>query len=162
MINKTSISAIRGLIFVAKLPPGELVSPRRLGEALGESPTYMAKITRLLVKAGLLRSHKGVKGGVELSSPPRQVSLLEIVEACQGTIVGDYCRVVCDPEMTCAYHQAAAELRQAMVAVLSRWNLAQLVARPNPDIALGSQVTCVMEGTPPMSLGGQPSLMQFP
>ncbi|MBM3812007.1 MAG: Rrf2 family transcriptional regulator [Acidimicrobiia bacterium] len=151
MIQKTSISAIRGLVFLAKLDPVRLFSPRKLAEAIDESPTYMAKISRLLVKAGILRSHKGSKGGVEISRSPEQISLLEIVEACQGTIVGDYCSVVCDPDDTCAYHQAAAELRQAIIFVLSRWNLAQLVARPAPRLPLETSVTCVLQGSLPMS-----------
>lgn len=130
MITKTSISAIRALMFVAQNGGEGCLPPRRIAEALGESPSYLAKVARLLVKAGILRAEKGVKGGVWLGRAPRQISLLEIVEACQGAVLGDYCTGGCEPGDVCAYHRAAAELHDAVTGVLSKWNLAQLLKKP--------------------------------
>jgi Rrf2 family protein len=146
-ITKTSLSAIRALLFLARNPPGAVFSPRRIAEELGESPTYMAKVSRLLVKVGILRAEKGVKGGVRLDRRPADISLLSVVEACQGSIVGNYCRVECDPGLTCAFHQAALELQAAVVRVLSRWSLAQLVEKPAPAARRrGGPIPCVMLG----------------
>jgi DNA-binding IscR family transcriptional regulator len=86
----------------------------------------MAKVLRSLVKAGILRAEHGSRGGVVLNRRPREITLLAIVEACQGAIVGSYCENVRDPATTCAFHRAAVELREATIAVLSRWNLEQL------------------------------------
>jgi Rrf2 family protein len=130
MITKTTMSAIRALMFVAQNSAEGCLSPRRIAEALGESPTYLAKVSRSLVKAGILRAEKGVKGGVWLGRAPRDITLLAVVEACQGTVLGDYCRGDREPENVCGYHRAAVELQDAIVGVLSRWNLAQLLRRP--------------------------------
>lgn len=132
MLTKTSLSAIRMLLHLARGERGAVVPPKRIAEDIGESPTYLAKTARVLVKAGILRAAKGIKGGVQLNRPPAGVTLLAIIEACQGTIVGDYCLPDCRPGTACAYHQAAVELHGAIVGVLSRWNLSHLVERPAP------------------------------
>lgn len=129
MINKTSVLAIRTLIFMGQQTDNAVRSPRQMAEALGESPTYLSKVTQLLARAGILRAEKGVHGGVYLGRPPADVTLLQIVEACQGSIVAPNCRPDCDRRMTCSYHVAAEELRVAIVGVLSGWTLARLMVR---------------------------------
>lgn len=85
MITKTSQSAIRALVYLGQLGPKQICSPRRIAEHLAESPTYMAKIAGQLVKAGALRAEKGVKGGVQLSRTPGEITLHDVVEAARGT-----------------------------------------------------------------------------
>jgi Rrf2 family protein len=130
MITKTTMTAIRALVFVAQNAKAGPLSPRRIAAALGESPTYMAKVTRTLVKPGILRTEKGVKGGVWLELPAKEVTLRAVFETCQGAIVGDYCRPDCDPAGICSFHRAATDLHEAIIGVLSRWTLAHLLKRP--------------------------------
>jgi Rrf2 family protein len=145
MITKTSQSAIRVLVFLAQRGPGTIFSPKRMAEELGESPTYLAKVTGHMVRAGILRAVKGVKGGVQLNRDPDRVSLLDVVEACQGHIVGDYCRASLNIQLTCAYHHAAMELYQAIVGVLGRWSLADLLMQPGP-LRIQPGHVCVLTG----------------
>jgi len=63
MLSGTSLSALRTLVYLSQHMPA-VISPRRIAEDLGESPTYLSKVTTQLVKAGVLRAEKGVKGGV--------------------------------------------------------------------------------------------------
>lgn len=132
-MTKTSLSAIRALLYIARYGDGVFLPPRRIAEQLQESPTYMAKVTRQLVKAGILRVEKGVKGGVRMSRAPETITLLAIVEACQGTLVGDYCQPGCDLNSVCGYHHAAMELHAAISGVLAKWTLAQLLKKPTPS-----------------------------
>ncbi len=148
MFTKTSISAIRALTYLGLNSTGQPISPRHMAERLGESPTYLAKVVRHLVKAGILRAHRGVAGGVTLNRPPDQISLLSIAEACQGAILGDFCQDAEELEKTCAFHQAAAELHGAIVGVLSRWTLADLLQKPCPSEMDGSQIQCLLEPLP--------------
>ncbi len=144
MLTKTSLLAIRALLWLAQHGRDASASPRRIAEALSASPTYLAKVLRLLVKAGILRAERGVKGGVRLNRPPVQITLLAIVEACQGALLEDYCQPGCDVSQVCSFHEAAAELHQALTGVLSRWTLAQLAERPRPAPAAGSAHRCVL------------------
>jgi Rrf2 family protein len=145
MITKTTLTAVRALVFLAHNAKAGPVAPRRIAQALGESPSYMAKVTRALVKVGILRTGKGVKGGVWLGRPANEITLQGVFEACQGNIVGDYCQSDCDPNTICAFHRAAMELHLAIVAVLSRWTLAQLSKKPEGTSGNKGE-PCVMLG----------------
>jgi Rrf2 family protein len=148
MLTKTSISAIRALMFLGENGQGVIQSPRNIAEATAESPTYMAKVTRLLVKTGILRAARGAKGGVELNRAPGDITLQAVVEACQGVIVGDFCSPVRDTRSTCAFHRAAHELQQAIVGVLSRWTLADLLEKPRGAQSSKAGIACLMVGMP--------------
>ena len=143
MLSGTSLSALRALIYLGQRTP-KVVSPRHIAEALGESPTYLSKVTTQLVKAGVLRAEKGVKGGVHLARPAAEITMLAVVESCQGTIVGGYCRSACRPSEVCAFHQAAQQLETAISETLSRWTLADLLKRPSRAKALADGFACVM------------------
>lgn len=146
MLGKTSISAIRALLFLAQQKGDGWWSPRRLAAELGESPTYLAKVLRHLVKAGILDVARGVHGGVHLLRRPREVTLLEIVEACQGTIVGDYCRSGRPDADACSFHRAAAELHAAIEGVLGRWTLEGLLKKPETKAVQRGAIACLMQG----------------
>lgn len=148
MLGKTVLLATRALLVLAKEPPGTVMSPRSIAVVLNESPAYMAKVVRLLVRAGILRAEKGVKGGVFLSRQTADVTLLEVVEACQGTFHGSYCQPIDDPKTTCAFHRAAVELERAMVGVLSAWTLARMERLPGPVAHKPGEMHCLMAGFP--------------
>jgi Rrf2 family protein len=146
MLGKTSLSAIRALLFLAQQDGAGWWSPRRLAAALGESPTYLAKVLRHLVKAGILDVARGVRGGVRLGRHPRQVTLLEVVEACQGAIVGDYCRSDRALSEMCGFHRAALELHGAIERVLARWTLERLLEKPEAGPGRKGILPCLMAG----------------
>lgn len=152
MLTRTSLSGIRILVKLALQDSDRPVAPRRLAAELQESPTYLAKVTGHLVRAGICQAHRGVLGGVSLSRPPREITLLDIVQACQGHLVGSFCSPGQDPVATCAFHRAGVELHQAMVEVLSRWTLEQIAAKPKPSHRDGHGSLCWIEYGAPGSL----------
>lgn len=98
-----------------------------------------------MVKAGILEAEKGVKGGVRLRKPAAEITLLEVVEACQGTIVGDYCKSSRQEASYCNFHRAARELHVAITGVLVRWSVADLLAKPYSAGKTAGGFTCLME-----------------
>jgi len=144
MLGKTSVSAIRTLLLLAQQDSSQCWSPRRLAEILGESPTYLAKVVRHLAKRGILEAERGVKGGVRLTLDPAQVSLLAVVEACQGEIVGNFCKSSRPEPGVCNFHRAALELHEAITGVLGRWTVADLLQKPSASDELSHDVPCLM------------------
>lgn len=142
MLTQTAELGIQLMLYLALRPGTAPVPPRVMAEQAGASPTYAAKVTGQLVKAGLLRAQRGAHGGVVLAREPAKINLLEIVEACQGVILGDYCQPYEDLSATCAYHQAMAELHAALTSVLTSWTLAMIAVRPCPHEALRPLVKC--------------------
>ena len=149
MLTQTSITAVRMLMHLEREAAGEIASLKEIAETLNESPTYLVKIARHLVRAGILRAQRGQAGGVTLNREPKDITLLAIVEACQGTIHGNFCQDTSDLSKTCALHQAGAELHQAIIKVLSGWTLADFCKRPCPASELRGKVRCLLEGGRP-------------
>lgn len=52
---------------------------------------FLAKIIQPLVKKGLILSKKGREGGVRLNRHPRDMTILEIVETCEGSYERSNC-----------------------------------------------------------------------
>jgi Rrf2 family protein len=148
MLTATSESAVKALVFLAISSSESPVSPREIAKAIEGSPTYTAKITGLLVKAGILRSHRGVAGGVTLARSPESIALLDIVQACQGLLIANYCQELgpATVRQACAFHQAMLDVHSATVDAMSRWNLAMLAAKPSPSESLSDNVHCRMLG----------------
>lgn len=145
MLTQTTETGIQALIYVVHAGDGKPLSPRAIASAIGVSPSYLAKVVALLVKAGILRAHRGVKGGVTLGRATKTVRLLDVVQALQGVVLGRYCE---DPKArvpVCAFHDAMQELHEATLAVLGRWTLQDLAERPYGEHSASRKSTCLME-----------------
>lgn len=142
MLTKTSETAIQILLYLERQGTADPVPPILMAERLGASPSYAAKVCTTLAKAGLLRTHHGTRGGVTLARPPREITLLAVVEACQGKVLGDYCQEYDRTEWVCAFHAAMQDLHNAVVGTLQRWTLADLAAKPGPSPEIADKVQC--------------------
>jgi len=144
MLTQTTENALRALLYLAGQSSSEFIPPRQIAEVLGASPSYMAKILNQLVKADILRSQRGPLGGVRLARPPREITLLDVFEACQGVLRGDFCDQVSPKDLpkTCAFHQAMDEVDRAIRRILRRWSLAHLCAQPAPAKNSGLRSHC--------------------
>ena len=54
-------------------------------------PSFLAKIISQLSIAGLLHTSRGARGGVTLAREPKEITLLEVVEAIDGPIQLNEC-----------------------------------------------------------------------
>lgn len=144
MLSQTTITAMQTLVYIALNSNGEPVPPGEIADRLGASAAYLSKINTQLVKAHILRSHRGVKGGVTLAKPPQNISLLHVVEACQGMILGDYCSDTDNPDVVCGFHAAMHDLRVSFIEALNRWSVADLARKPLPHPAIRDLVACRM------------------
>ena len=150
MLTRTSEIAIRALVFLGQSPSDHPLAPRLIATAIACSPTYLAKTLRLLGRAGIVRSRKGAHGGVWLARRPSDISLLNIVEACQGLIVADYCHGLGQRSSSsvCAFHQAMQDVFGAITTALSRWTLADLLRNPAPAGGPAAARTCKLTFAP--------------
>jgi Rrf2 family protein len=143
MLTQTSELAVKALMLMA-LSPGEgPFTPQAIAGRVGCSPAYLAKTLGQLARQGILRSRRGAQGGVELSRPAHEITLLDIVETCQGLMVTNYCDAIGDATgPVCAFHRAMWEVREATRETLARWTLADLVAQPVPTGKLAGNGQC--------------------
>lgn len=144
LLNDTTICGIQIAMYLALHEPEEPTPPRIIAGELGLSSSYCAKVAGLLVRTGILRSHRGTRGGVELERPPEAITLFDIAEACQGRILGRQCGGNLPLKKVCAFHRAMFELQESTVSVLSRWSIAHLTRRPFPSGDTDAEDHCVM------------------
>ena len=146
MLTQTSELAIKTLIFLAVQGEGKPLSPRRIALSMDCSPSYLAKTVGHLVRTGLLRSVRGSAGGVLLARVPQEISLLDVVEACQGLITAQYCDRADETTNLCSFHRAMAELHEAVIGTLTDWTLEDLLRCPASPEAPGHQCKMLFSG----------------
>ena len=72
---------LRCLLQLARSPQGQIVSVKEIATKEGLSSAYVEKLLRLLSRAALVHSVRGIKGGYILNRPAASVSLGEVVRA---------------------------------------------------------------------------------
>lgn len=80
MFSQTVEYALRAVVYLAG-KPGEPSTTEEVAEATKVPAAYLAKILQGLVRAGVVRSQRGVGGGVMLARPAAEVTILEVVNA---------------------------------------------------------------------------------
>lgn len=145
MITKTTENAIQILLYMGMQPSERIIPVNEISSHLEASPTYLVKVSSHLIKAGLIRSFRGIQGGVQLARDPSQVNLLQIVEACQGLIGEPYCSTpLADDVKVCGFHRAMLDIRHSFMESLSRWTLEDLLKDPSGQKAEGPVPACKM------------------
>jgi Rrf2 family protein len=66
------------------VPPDRTLSAARLAEYHGVTAPYLAKHLQALVRAGVLESVPGPRGGFRLARPASDITMLDVVEAIDG------------------------------------------------------------------------------
>lgn len=72
------------LLIIAHAPSDQCITSEYLSRRLGVSDSYLKKITRLLVLAGLIESNSGKRGGFTMHRRPEKISLYDIFHAIEG------------------------------------------------------------------------------
>ena len=69
----------------------ELMNTKYIAKTLQISEAHLSKVMQRLVKAGILHSTRGPKGGFKLIKNPNELTLLEIYENIDGPIYIENC-----------------------------------------------------------------------
>jgi Rrf2 family protein len=125
--------AIRSMLFIASFPEDRAVLGGEVSEA-GQIPrSFTAKILRRLVRAGLLKSSRGVSGGFKLARPAAEICLLDVVQAIEGPLAVTRCALDaarCDQTSNCPAHGVWAAVQAQIMQTLSAATLEELVSAP--------------------------------
>jgi Rrf2 family protein len=79
---------------LAQLEPGATASAAQLAQYYDLPAPYLAKQLQALVRAGVLAATTGPRGGFRLARQPSEITLLQIVEAVDGTSPPYECREI--------------------------------------------------------------------
>jgi FeS assembly SUF system regulator len=109
---------------------GVRVSATQIAEETGLPAPTVQKLVSRLTAAGLLRSSRGVGGGLKLARPAAAITLADIVEAVEGPIALTSCsehgRHDCTLEQACSVRPHWDLVNQALRGALANINLTSL------------------------------------
>ena len=123
---------VRALLDVALHQDESPVQLKDIAERQQISLSYLEHLIAPLVAAGLLKSARGARGGVSLARRARDIRLLDVVQALEGSLAPVRC--VDEPETcsradACVTRDVWVEVKDAVESVLGSVTLADLVER---------------------------------
>lgn len=90
-LSQGSQYAISAIIALSKQSEGEPVSASALARPLNCPTAYLSQILSKLKPVGILKSRRGLKGGVYLARPAHEICLLDVIEAIDGVDFFTHC-----------------------------------------------------------------------
>ncbi len=138
--------AIRALVYLTAAG-SDRVNAAEIGGEMEIPTPILHQVLRELQKANLLTSQSGPRGGYRLTRDPGDITLLEIVEALEGSVHLDQCAFSggpCHWDQVCALHDMWTEARQAFSDSLSTHTLKEVAKE---DQRLREEVVAVPANT---------------
>lgn len=138
IINREVGYAIRSLCFMF-MDQEERVTTSYLASYFQISRPFLRKILQKLNQAGILKSHKGKKGGFKLAKSADKIFLLDLIEIFQGEFQlsncygkGQECPLIND----CLIRKEIERVQKKLISDLSRISLKMLI---NKNSFLGDE-----------------------
>jgi Rrf2 family protein len=128
--------AIHSVAMMASLQPDGVLSAAALAGFHGVSPSYLLKHLQALSGAGILTSLPGPTGGYRLARPPKEISLLDIVLAVEGSAPAFRCAEIRQrgpnplpgkPTAPCQINSAMLRAERAYRAELGKVRIADIL-----------------------------------
>jgi Rrf2 family protein len=107
------------------------MSARELAEAYDIPPELLAKVLQRLVRARVLESHQGIRGGYALSRPPLSITVVEVIQAIDGPLTVTACSESdhsCDQYAKCNIRDPLWRIKDRIVSALAATSVADLAA----------------------------------
>ena len=133
--------------------PAQGVSARELSSRTGIPQPTVVKLLKTLLKAGLLVSQRGTKGGYALARPPAEVPVSTVIEALEGPLAITECNVpgTCEHERRCPARPNWTAVNDVIHEALSKLTLAEMMRPAAPRSSCALQQLPAL-ATPPGSL----------
>ncbi|HWP97000.1 MAG TPA: Rrf2 family transcriptional regulator [Syntrophomonadaceae bacterium] len=131
-INQATDYGFRAVLFLAQQSQSEVVEAQIIAQSQVVPMRFLLKIMPSLIKAGIVRSQRGIGGGYALARDPRDISLLDILEAIEGPIYLNRCLIdedLCTKQgpPDCKVHLALADIQERLNNDFSGYSIADLM-----------------------------------
>ncbi|WP_299183974.1 Rrf2 family transcriptional regulator [uncultured Aquimarina sp.] len=136
MFSKTCEYGIKATLFIAqKSQWGERVGIKEIAIAIDSPAAFTAKILQTLVRADIINSVKGPKGGFEIGKEKlHQINLKQIVRAIDGDQLFIGCALglkECNENMPCPMHNEFVNIRDQINETLEASTLLETALNLN-------------------------------
>jgi Rrf2 family protein len=135
LLSRASQYTLQALIYLARLPPEQLVMVKVMAEDLGLPVFYLGKLVQVPARAGWLKTARGRGGGVKLAIDANAITLLDILQLTEGPRVTRECLLgfkACEDATACVMHCQWQPIKQELSEGLGGYTLAALASVPLP------------------------------
>ncbi len=131
-LNQATDYAFRAVLYLAGKPKGEVVEAHEIARQQVIPTRFLLKIMPSLIKGGIVKSQRGIGGGYYLAKDPRDITLLDVVEAVEGPVTINRCLAddgYCSRQgiPNCQVHNALADIQEKLVEELKSHNFGDLI-----------------------------------
>lgn len=127
--------SFRVLIYLGTVRDG-LATIDEIATAYGISPNHLMKVVHYLAQSGYVETVRGKGGGMRLARRPHAIGVGEVLRATEEDFDVVEClepgRAHCRIAPACVLKGALGEARDAFLAALDRYTLADLIAPARP------------------------------
>ncbi len=120
---------IRSVLYLSRQPFKKVSFVNEISEEYKIPRSFLAKILQKLVKAKIVRSYRGVKGGFSLARQARDITVLEVLEAIEGKLALNICisdKKKCSFSKHCPSHILWMNVQAKVVDTLKKSNFEDL------------------------------------
>ena len=128
--------ALRALLVLAQNYGEHVVRIQTVARQQNIPKKFLEQILNDLKSLGAVESRRGAGGGYRLARPPQNITLASVVRHVEGAIAPVSCvsdrfyeKCTCPDEARCPIRDVMAEVRMAVVSIMERLTLADLVER---------------------------------
>jgi len=133
-LNRRTDYALRAMAYLAVHAQN---GPRSIAEVSSAEKTpreFTAKVLKELCRLGFIRSRLGPRGGYRLAKSPKEITVLEIMEALDGPLAINECLVepsFCGRTPGCRMHTLFGKVNDKMKGILGSTTIADIAKGGN-------------------------------
>jgi Rrf2 family protein len=137
MLSQSVEYALRAACFLADRSPAPQTTGQ-IARATKVPAAYLSKILQQLGRAGVVRSQRGVKGGVSLVKTPAELTILEVVNAVDPLQRIHTCPLglAAHGARLCPLHRRLDNALGMVEKAFSETTLAEVLAEPTQSVPL--------------------------
>jgi len=130
MFSQTVEYALRAIVYLADQAEARTTS--QIAAATRVPPAYLVKVLQSLTKAGLVRSQRGMRGGIQLAVAPEAVTIWDVVQCVDPIRRIRTCPLELDSHRTrlCPLHKRMDNALATVEAAFRASTLAEILAEP--------------------------------
>jgi Rrf2 family protein len=131
MFSQTVEYALRAIVFLADKSP-EACTTEQIAEATHVPKPYLSKVLQNLGRGDIVRSQRGIGGGVSLVRPPSELTILEVVNAVEPIQRIKSCPLGLKShgKNLCPLHRRMDDAMASVEAAFRSTTLAEVLAEP--------------------------------
>ncbi len=107
LFSKSCEYALKAVLYLGTEPREHQTTLEEISHALHIPYHFLGKVLQLLVKHGVVESHKGINGGFSLKRPANKIMLIEVIRAIDGDVFLEGCVLgfdTCSSDNPCPLH----------------------------------------------------------